>query len=129
MSRDFVLCNKRVVATGKLQNYTRKELLATLGKHGALPMLHVSKKEEGAHNSKLRIFVGRGKVYERVFIYKINQREEVNGMKIIQTHPKNYSAEERRQQLLCIHSRCVASIRDTKVPNLKKTPRIVEQEH
>ena len=46
MSCDFALLNKRVVATGKLQNYTRKELLATLGSHGALPTLQVSKKTD-----------------------------------------------------------------------------------
>lgn len=46
MSCDFALLNKRVVATGKLQNYTRKELLFMLEKHGALPTLQVGKKTD-----------------------------------------------------------------------------------
>lgn len=59
MSRDFVLRNKRVVATGKLQNYTRNELFVFLGKQGALPTLQVSKKTDylivgGKPGSKLK---------------------------------------------------------------------------
>ena len=46
MDNNFALSNKRVAATGKLQKYTRKEVLSTLRKHGALPMLHVSKKTD-----------------------------------------------------------------------------------
>lgn len=49
-------------------------------------------------------------------------------MKVIQTHPQNASAEERRQQLLSIHSRCVAAIRDTSVSNLKNVPRSLTKE-
>lgn len=33
-------------------------------------------------------------------------------MKIIQTHPQSGSTEERRQQLLNIHNRCIAAIRE-----------------
>lgn len=46
-------------------------------------------------------------------------------MKIIQSHPQNASAEERRQQLLSIHSRCVVAIRSTSVKN---APRTLEKE-
>ena len=46
MSCDFVLYNKRVVATGKLQNYTRKEIFGLLEKHCALPTLQVSKRTD-----------------------------------------------------------------------------------
>lgn len=49
-------------------------------------------------------------------------------MKIIQTHPKSHSAEERRQHLLSIHSRCIAAIRDTRVSDLKNAPRAVAEE-
>lgn len=50
-------------------------------------------------------------------------------MKIIQTHPQNASAEEHRQRLLSLHSRCVAAIRDKSVSNLKNVPRTVGKEH
>lgn len=50
-------------------------------------------------------------------------------MKVIQSHPQNSSAEDRRQQLLCLHSRCVAAIRDASVSNLKNVPRTVGKEH
>lgn len=46
MGGDFILSNKRVVATGKLQNYTRKQLFVILKKHCALPTLQVSKRTD-----------------------------------------------------------------------------------
>lgn len=49
-------------------------------------------------------------------------------MKIIQTHPQDCSADERKQQLLSIHSRCVAAVWGTESMQRKTRPETLRKD-
>lgn len=49
-------------------------------------------------------------------------------MKIIHSHPQGGSAEERRQQLLGIHNRCIVAVRGKETLQDKKYSKMLMKE-